>query len=104
VKAKFPTATEKELLAESYDQVAVDIGCEILYFLNNNSHFRKKVPGYVSTEVDARLSFNTEATINRARKLIKLYEEAGIKKERILLKIAATWEGIQAAKVYNVGH
>lgn len=61
--------------------------------------YRKKVPGYVSTEVDARLSFNTEETIKRARKLIKLYEEKGISKDRILLKIAANWEGIQAAKV-----
>jgi transaldolase len=49
--------------------------------------------------VDARLSFDTEATIRRAKKLIRLYEEKGIKKDRILLKIAATWEGIQAAKV-----
>lgn len=53
----------------------------------------------MSTEVDARLSFDTEATIQKARDLIKLYEEVGIKKERILIKIAATYEGIQAAKV-----
>ncbi len=58
------------------------------------------MPGYVSTEVDARLSFDKDATLARARKLIKLYEDNGIKKDRILLKIAATWEGIQAAKVY----
>ena len=58
------------------------------------------MPGYVSTEVDARLSFDKEATILRAQKLIRLYEERGIKKDRILLKIAATWPGIQAAKVY----
>ena len=64
-----------------------------------NTCYRKKVPGYVSTEVDARISFDTDATIRRAKKLIKLYEEKGIKKDRILLKIAATWEGIQAARV-----
>ena len=59
----------------------------------------KIVPGYVSTEVDARLSFDTEATIKKARDIIQLYEEVGIQKDRILIKIAATWEGIQAAKV-----
>jgi transaldolase len=60
---------------------------------------RKKVPGYVSTEVDARLSFDKEETLKRARKLVKLYKDNGIEKDRILLKIASTWEGIQAAKV-----
>lgn len=59
----------------------------------------KIVPGYVSTEVDARLSFDTEATIAKARSLIAMYKEAGVDKSRILIKIAATWEGIQAAKV-----
>ena len=57
------------------------------------------VPGRVSTEVDARISFDTEATINRARKIIALYEAKGIDRNRILIKIASTWEGIQAAKV-----
>lgn len=57
------------------------------------------VPGRVSTEVDARFSFDTPATINKGRKIIKLYEQAGIAKERILIKIASTWEGIQAAEV-----
>lgn len=57
------------------------------------------MPGYVSTEVDARLSFDTDATVKKARELIKLYDEVGVKKERILIKIAATWEGIQAAKI-----
>jgi transaldolase len=71
------------------DKVAVDFGVEI----------SKIVPGYVSTEVDARLSFDTEATIAKARRLIELYKEAGVDKSRILIKIAATWEGIQAAKV-----
>jgi len=63
---------------------------------------RKKVPGYVSTEVDARLGFDKDATIQRAKKLIKLYEENGVSKDRILLKLAANWEGIQAGKVYEV--
>jgi transaldolase len=70
------------------DQVLVRFGLEIL----------KVVPGRVSTEVDARLSFDTAATIARARRLIDLYERAGIGRERVLIKIASTWEGIQAAK------
>ena len=56
------------------------------------------VPGRVSTEVDARLSFDTRATVERARSLIALYEAAGIARERVLIKIASTWEGIQAAR------
>jgi len=71
------------------DKVSVNFGIEIT----------KIVPGYVSTEVDARLSFDTKATIAKARKLIELYKEHGIDKSRILIKIAATWEGIQAAKI-----
>ena len=71
------------------DQVLVRFGLEIL----------KVVPGRVSTEVDARLSFDTEATLARARRLISLYEAAGIARDRVLIKIAATWEGIQAARV-----
>jgi transaldolase len=71
------------------DQVLVRFGLEIL----------KVVPGRVSTEVDARLSFDTAATLARARRLIALYEAAGIGRERVLIKIAATWEGIQAAKL-----
>ena len=59
----------------------------------------KVVPGRVSTEVDARLSFDSEATLVRARRLISLYEAAGISRHRVLIKIAATWEGIQAARV-----
>jgi transaldolase len=69
------------------DRLAVAFGLEILEI----------VPGRVSTEVDARLSFQREATLARARRLIALYAEAGLPKERILIKIAATWEGIQAA-------
>lgn len=67
--------------------------------MNFGVEISKIVPGYVSTEVDARLSFDTEATIAKARRLIELYKEAGVDKSRILIKIAATWEGIQAAKV-----
>ncbi|MBC7941390.1 MAG: transaldolase [Chitinophagaceae bacterium] len=71
------------------DQVLVRFGLEIL----------KVVPGRVSTEVDARLSFDTEATLARARHLVALYAAAGIGGERVLIKIAATWEGIRAAEV-----
>ncbi len=71
------------------DKLAVIFGKEIL----------KIVPGKVSTEVDARLSFDSEATIERARKLIALYEAEGIKRDRVLIKIAATWEGIKAAEI-----
>lgn len=70
------------------DKVCVNFGVEIL----------KIVPGRVSTEVDARLSFDTEATIAKAHHLLKLYEAAGIPKERVLIKIASTWEGIEAAR------
>lgn len=69
--------------------LAVKAGCEIL----------KRIPGRVSTEVDARLSFDTAATIERARLLIQLYAQHGIPRERVLIKIASTWEGIQAARV-----
>lgn len=75
--------------AERVDRLLVAFGQEILNI----------VPGRVSTEVDARLSFDTRATIERARGLIALYEEAGVPRERVLIKIASTWEGIQAARV-----
>jgi len=71
------------------DKLAVNFGCEILSI----------VPGLVSTEVDARLSFDTEATLKKARTLIKLYGEKGISKDRVLIKLASTWEGIQAGKI-----
>ena len=76
-------------LVDAEDKLAVNIGLEIL----------KLVPGRVSTEVDARLSYDTEATVAKARKLIALYEEAGINKNRILIKIASTWQGIRAAEI-----
>jgi transaldolase len=77
-----------EMLADSCDRFAVDVGQEILGLIR----------GRISTEVDARLSFQTTATIERARKLIGMYEEAGVGRERILIKVAATWEGIRAAE------
>lgn len=77
-----------EQLANCCDRFAVDVGREIL----------DVIPGRISTEVDARLSFDTESSIHRARKLIGMYEAAGIDKSRILIKLASTWEGIVAAK------
>ena len=76
-------------LLDAEEKLAVNIGLEIL----------KLVPGRVSTEVDARLSYDTNATVLKARKLIALYEAAGINKNRILIKIAATWQGIRAAEI-----
>jgi transaldolase len=70
------------------DKLLVNFACEIL----------KIVPGRVSTEVDARLSFDTEGTLAKARRLIDLYAKAGIERERVLIKIASTWEGIRAAE------
>ena len=75
-------------LDKAMDKVAVNFGLEIL----------KIVPNRVSTEVDARLSFDKEASIAKARDIIALYEEAGIPRERVLIKLAATWEGIKAAE------
>lgn len=75
-------------LEEVIDKLAVNFGSEIL----------KIVPGYVSTEVDARLSFDTAASIAKAKKLIGLYEAKGYGKDRILIKLASTWEGIKAAE------
>jgi transaldolase len=77
------------LLDAVMDRLVVAFGLEIL----------KIVPGRVSTEVDARLSFDTQANIDKARHLISMYEKAGISRERILIKIASTWEGIKAAEV-----
>lgn len=74
--------------AACLDRLAVAFGVEIL----------KVIPGRVSTEVDARLSFDTQATIVKARRLIELYDHQGIDRERVLIKVASTWEGIRAAK------
>lgn len=87
VKAHAPSGEEQKRLL--IDKLMVDFGVEIL----------KIVPGRVSTEVDARISFDMQASIERARGIIKLYEKAGIKKERILIKLATTWEGIRAAEI-----
>lgn len=80
--------SDSERLANCCDRFAVDVGREILQI----------VPGRISTEVDARLSFDTAATISRARKLVGLYEAEGISRDRILIKIASTWEGIRAGQ------
>ena len=81
--------TRDEVPGLSCDKLAVDIGTEILAI----------IPGRVSSEVDARLSFDTDATIARARHLIELYDANGIGQDRVLIKIASTWEGIKAAEV-----
>jgi transaldolase len=83
-----PTAGADEVVREALDEISVIFGREIL----------KIVPGRVSTEVDARLSYDTAATIEKAHKLIGLYNDAGIGNERVLIKIASTWEGIRAAE------
>ena len=80
-------------LDEIIDRTLVRFGLEIL----------KVVPGRVSTEVDARLSFDVAATLARARRLIALYEAEGVSRERVLIKIAATWEGMQAARTLQAG-
>ncbi|WP_020165916.1 transaldolase [Methyloversatilis discipulorum] len=77
-----------EDLSGAIDRLFVAFGCEIL----------KHVPGRVSTEVDPRLSFDSEASIAKARHLIALYEAAGISRSRVLIKVASTWEGIRAAE------
>ena len=76
-------------LSNCSDKIAVAIGTEIL----------KIIPGRISTEVDSRLSFNTDATVKKAHRLIELYSQAGVEPNRVLIKIAATWEGIRAAEI-----
>ena len=76
------------------DKMFVGFGAEIL----------KVVEGRVSTEVDARLSFDKEAQVAKALRLISLYEEAGVSKERVLIKLSSTWEGIKAAEVLERDH
>lgn len=82
-------AAESAVVTLAFDRLAVSFGLKILEI----------IPGRVSTEVDARLSFDTEATIAKGREIIGQYEAAGITRDRILIKIASTWEGIQAAAV-----
>ncbi len=79
---------QDDVVAATIDKLFVDFGTKIL----------DVIPGRVSTEVDARLSFDTDATIKKAERLIALYAQAGIDRERVLIKIASTWEGIQAAR------
>lgn len=86
--AKQKSSDRKQQVADATDRLAVNIGLEIL----------KLIPGRISTEVDARLSYDTEATIAKAKSIIKMYNEAGISNDRILIKIASTWQGICAAK------
>ena len=83
---KFPSITDQ--VDYISDQLAIAFGIEL----------SKIVPGYISTEVDADLSFNTEATVEKAKQIVNTYEQSGVPKSRILIKIAGTWEGIQAVK------
>ena len=87
--AKAQSADKAQQLIDAEDKLAVNIGLEIL----------KIVPGRISTEVDARLSYDTQATVEKARKLIALYNATGISNDRILIKIASTWQGIRAAEI-----
>lgn len=80
--------SESTIVEKAIDRLAVDFGLRIL----------EVIPGRVSTEVDARLSFDTDATVAKARELIAMYEAAGADRERVLIKIASTWEGIEAAR------
>ncbi len=88
-QAKAEGYQQDELIERTIDILTVKLGVEIL----------KIVSGRVSTEVDASLSYDTDATIAKAHELLKLYKEYGVEQDRILIKIASTWEGIQAAKV-----
>jgi transaldolase len=88
-RAEHHARREAEVVAAAVDQLSVEFGLRILQI----------VPGRVSTEVDARLSFDTEKTIEKGRHLMGLYEAAGASRDRVLIKIASTWEGIRAAEV-----
>jgi len=88
VWAKTQSESAEQQVIDAADKLSVLIGLEIL----------KIVPGRISTEVDARLSFDTAASITKAHKLIAMYNEAGISNDRILIKLASTWEGIKAAE------
>lgn len=87
--AKAQSADKKQQLIDAEDKLAVNIGLEIL----------KIVPGRISTEVDARLSYDTQATVEKARRIMALYNQAGVSNDRILIKIASTWQGIRAAEI-----
>ena len=87
--AKSQSNDQEQQVADSCDMLAVNIGKEIL----------TTIPGRISTEVDAKLSYDTQASLVKARKLISLYNQAGISNDRILIKLASTWEGIKAAEI-----
>jgi len=87
--AKAQGGAKAEQIDNAADKLAVLIGTEIT----------KVVPGRISTEVDARLSFNVEKMVAKGRKLIKLYQDSGVSKERVLIKLASTWEGIKAGEI-----
>jgi len=87
--AKAQGGSKEQQIDNAADKLAVLIGMEIV----------KEIPGRISTEVDARLSFNVDAMVAKGRKLIKLYEEAGVDKSRVLIKLASTWEGIKAGEI-----
>ena len=89
VWAKLQSNEREQQAHDAMDKLAVNVGLEVL----------KYVPGRISTEVDARLSFDTAASINKAQKLIGLYNAAGINNDRVFIKIASTWEGIRAAEI-----
>lgn len=86
--AKSQSSNAEQQVIDAADKLSVLIGLEIL----------KIIPGRISTEVDARLSFDTQASIAKGKKLIAMYNEAGISNDRILIKVASTWEGIKAAE------
>lgn len=86
--AKQQSSDQAQKIIDAGDKLAVAIGAEIV----------KIIPGRISTEVDARLSYDTEATIAKAYRLVDLYKQMGVDKERILIKVASTWEGIKAAE------
>lgn len=92
--AKHRSLDKREQIRLAFEKLLIDFGVEIL----------KVVPGRVSIEVDARLSFDVEASVNKARELIALFEKEGVGRERILIKLAATWEGISAAKILTGDH
>jgi len=87
--AKSQSGDHGQQTRDAMDKLAVSVGLEVLKF----------IPGRISTEVDARLSFDTEATLHKARKLIGLYNKAGVNNSHVLIKIASTWEGIKAAEI-----
>jgi transaldolase len=92
--AKSKAETPKEQASIALDRLLVEFGKEIL----------KIVPGRVSTEVDARLSFDKDATVKKALEIIQMYKDQGISKDRVLIKVASTWEGIHAAKELEAEH